>query len=1135
MDSVESRLSQSLEAALRDGLGEGGPMATGELGSRILPAGTVTFLLGDVEGSVRLWEADRQSMSIVAKRLDLLVSEVVEAHGGVRPVEQGEGDSFVLAFGRAAEAVACALALQRATANEPWPGGLDLRIRMALNTGDAQLRDGGNYAGQAINRCARIRALAHGGQTLLSRSTYEVAADHVPDGVTLKDLGEHRLRDLARPERIYQLSHPDLPNDFPSLRSLAALPNNLPQQLTSFIGRQQEMAEITRLIATTRALTLTGAGGSGKTRLAIQVAAELVEVFPGGVWWVELAPVSDPALVPGAVCSVLSMRQVPGEDVAETLARNVGDRRLLIILDNCEHLIAACAALASALLRRCPAVVLLATSREPLGLDGETAYRVPSLPFPDEEEALESVAGYDSVRLFVDRAARARPTFTLTAETAPSVAKICGRLDGIPLALELAAARVRVMSPAQIAVGLSDRFHLLTGGARTALPRQRTLEASVDWSYTLLTDDERAVLARLSVFAGSFSLEAAEQVCAGDAIDRYRVFDLLASLVDRSLVQTEESGDETRYRLLETIRAYARHKLTDAGAAADTRTQHLDHYVSLAERSEPELQGPGLSEWLDRLDRDLANLHVAIDWALTSGQEEKALRIAGSITVYWLVRARYSEVQRLLERALDAATDAEPSVRLKALWSAILVWFTGDFARTRRFAEEMEAIARQVSDRAMLSRAVCWLGWTEFWLGLGPGVEPLEEALRLAREVGEPLQLVRNLQFLGVLVAARGGPSKGLPLFEEAISLARASGNLPGLSSALFFHGMAHWLRGALSESESILQEGLAVARAVNYGMFTAQSLGELGHVALLRGDLQRSRELTHEALRTAREAGTTLGQQHATTYLATLAYAEGDLPGALSRLDDLDRLPGEFLWLTVTRLLLRGDVAFRRGESNQARSYFDASIRAAAEIPSLRGKALVELGRLNRSMGELEPAETSTHEAVRLHLDAEDRLGVVDSLEALAGIACDLESHREAARLFGAADRIRSEVGYVRLPVERTAYEADVARVREMLGPEFRAACDEGAAMSMEEAVSYAQRGRGERKRPSAGWASLTPAEEQIVKLVAEGLTNPQIAERLFITRNTAKVHLQHVFAKLGVATRAELAAEATARGMRA
>ena len=558
------------------------------------------MLLADVQGSTQLWNSRPEEMTAAIADLDHTLAELVSAHDGVRPVEQGEGDSFVIAFSRASNAVACALALQRAPL-------APLRLRIGVHTGEVQLRDENNYIGPAINRTARLRELAHGGQTVLSGTTGDLVADALPDDAWLTDLGTHRLRDLPRPERVLQLCHSDLCNDFPPLR-LHEFPEisaaqHLPAQLTSFVGRDTEMVEVRGLLAEHRLVALTGAGGAGKTRLALQVAAAVADGYSDGAWYVDLAPITDPELVPLTVARAFGLPDQPGRSPRNALVQFIGARQILLVLDNCEHLLDASADVAAALLGACPGLMLLATSREPIGVAGEVTWRVPSLSLAD-----------DAMRLFNDRAGHARPGFSIDDDNAATVAEICRRLDGMPLAIELAAARVRALSPKEILAGLQDRFRLLTGGSRTAVRRQQTLQASVDWSHALLTEPERILFRRLAVFLGGFDLEACQEVVADRDLARHQVLDVLALLVDKSLVIAETNGGPTRYLLLETMRQYAQEKLSESAEVVAVRDRHRDHYTAMAMA----LDAPGNSDMellLDQGETEIDNLRAAFAWS----------------------------------------------------------------------------------------------------------------------------------------------------------------------------------------------------------------------------------------------------------------------------------------------------------------------------------------------------------------------------------------------------------------------------------------------------------------------------------------------------------------------------------------
>ena len=561
--------------------------------SELLPTGTVTLLLADVEGSTRLWETQPEQMTAALAALNRTVNETVAAHDGVRPVEQGEGDSFVAAFARASDAVACALVLERAPL-------APIKLRIGLHTGEIQLRDEGNYAGPTINRTARLRDLAHGGQTVLSGVTESLVVDRLPDGVWLTELGSYPLRGVPRPERVVQLCHPDLCNEFPPLRVRTVVAShNLPVQLTSFVGRQDKMAELRQIIVDNRLITLTGAGGAGKTRLAVEVAAQLTTEFGDGVWYVDLAPITNPVVVPVTVARTLGLPDQPGRSTMDTVVRFIGEKTIVLLLDNCEHLLDACGAIVVELLAACPQLTIVTTSREPLGVPGELSWRVPSLSVADE-----------AVELFADRARRARPDFVVGEDNAALVAEICERLDGMPLAIELAAARMRALSLRQIVDSLHDRFRLLTGGARTAVRRQQTLRASVDWSHALLTEPERVLFRRLAVFANGFDLQAAQAIGASSEIERYQLLDVLSLLVDKSLVVADDIAGGMRYRLLETVRQYAQEKLGESGEADEVRTRHRDYYTATA----AELESHGHArddELLEWAQTEVDNLRAA--------------------------------------------------------------------------------------------------------------------------------------------------------------------------------------------------------------------------------------------------------------------------------------------------------------------------------------------------------------------------------------------------------------------------------------------------------------------------------------------------------------------------------------------
>jgi predicted ATPase/class 3 adenylate cyclase/DNA-binding CsgD family transcriptional regulator len=1102
-----------------------------------LPAGTVTFLLTDVEGSTRLWEDAREAMQQAVARHYEILDEAIARHGGVRPVEQGEGDSVVAAFTRARDGLAAALDAQRALLAEGWPDGAGLAVRMALHTGDARLRDEGNYFGAAVNRCARLRAIAHGGQVLISRATHDLVEDGLPEGAQLSDLGVHRLRDLGRPEHVFMLAHPDLPAIAEPLRSLDARPNNLPTQLSSFIGRGEELAELGEALGEARLLTLTGAGGCGKTRLALQIAADALERYPDGAWWVELAPLADPERLGDALATAIGVRPLPGVSAAEAAAAHLANKHALVVLDNCEHLLGPCAGLAEQLLHGCPELTVLVTSREPLGLPGETSWRVPSLSLPSEStpEPVESLAQSDAVRLFVERAVQVRPNFAVTNESAPAVAQICCELDGIPLAIELAAARVRMLSPEQIAAGLADRFRLLTGGARTALARQQTLRASVDWSHELLAEPERVLLRRLGVFVGGFTLDLCEEVCADETLDRYAILDLITSLVDKSLVSVDEHGRLTRYRLLETIRHFALDRLTEAGESERLRDRHRDAFLALAERLEPELLSERQPEALDLLDAEADNLHAAIQWA--AGKESGlALRLCTALTFWWRLRGLFADGEAAFRRALEVAA-AEPSaLRARALWGrAYLATVAAERELGERSAGEALAIGEELDDEWIQGRALHALTTFEVFVDPRGAILAAERCCELARAAGDDFVLAEAMQGLGIALWSQDDYEAARRALGRSLEVAERIGNREFTAWHWLMHGVTPYGSADLERRRTELERGLAASAEI--GELVSEGFGTawLGLVEVWSGAPGRALERLERCLERLVIAG--VGAPIAAVQ-GTLGVAQAGLghkEEARATLREVVERDADGLSFRLSESLSSLAALERQARDlAAARSHASRALEVAEHVGSavLAAIAQHELARLAAIRGEWAEAERRLHDSLGALIEGEHRVFVPDSLEALAEVAAGLESHGEAARLLAAAARSREDIGLVRWSGEDTRWEVLEAELREALGDdEYATAAAEGGALTMDDALAYVRRARGERKRPPGGWESLTPTELEVVRHIAEGLTNPEIGERMFIARSTVKTHLMHIYAKLEVRNRSELAAAEAAR----
>lgn len=847
----------------------------------------MTFLFTDVAGSTAMWDADAGSAREALVRYDAIIEAAVSGCAGVVVKPRGEGDSHFAVFDQAPPAAAAALAIARALAAEAWPTPRPLEVRTALHTGTADHR-GGDYYGPDVNRCARLRAAGHPGQILLSAATAALVSSALPPRAGLVELGWHRLRDVAAPEQVFQLVHPDLTTAFPPLTTADRRRHNLPAALTSFVGRQAETTAVKRLVSRSRLLTLVGAGGVGKSRLAFQVAAELLPDYPDGVFDVELAPLNDPGLVAHQVMAALDVPEDPGRDHLATLVGYLARRHLLLLLDGCEHLALECAKLAVTLLGSCPKVSILATSREPFRISGEMTWRVPSLKVPNPAAVPDpdELCRFDAVRLFVDRAIESKPGFAVTAQNAGALLNVCHRLGGIPLALELAATRVKVLSCEQIADRLDHQFRLLTGGARNALPRHQTLRAAVDWSYDLLSDRERMLFRQLSVFPGGFSLEAAESICSGPGCEAGEVLDRLSSLVDKSLITVEERADNARFRLLETLRQYGAELLDDSEKAA-LHGKHLDWCRGQAERAEPELKGPDQGRFLDLLEDEHDNFRLALSWALDNGDPADALRLSVELSRFWLVRGFLSEGRRWLELALAANPAATPTGRAKALIAAsTLAWHQGDYSGVGPLADEALVISRDAGDRIGVAEALCRLGELATMTGDLTEAEALFEESRAAwGESGAKRGVIQSLNVplhdLGTLACERGDYQAAAALFEEALTIANEHGNTMDIVHHLSGLGAVAAGRGDYAGARSLFERSYEAARRLRYKRMVSFNLQYLAGLAWAEGELARASALYREALAYFGPASDELGVARCLEGLVKLAAATGELEQA--------------------------------------------------------------------------------------------------------------------------------------------------------------------------------------------------------------------------------------------------------------
>ncbi len=917
------------------------------------PSGTVTFLLTDLEGSTRLWERDPQAMKAAMARHDELLEETIQAQHGF--VFARMGDGVAAAFATARDAIAAAGLIQRALADEPWATSSPLRARIGLHTDEGVVVEGGGYASGPVNRCSRLMSAAHGGQTVVSGATEALVRDQLPDAMGLVDLGEHRLRDLGRPIRVFQLVRADGREEFPPLRTLESFPGNLPAQVSSFIGRHAEMARVAAALGESRVVTVTGVGGVGKTRLALQVAADVLPRYREGAWLVELAQVRDPAGVAEAVAAVFHLAARGGQSLEDSLIELLAQKRLLLVLDNCEHLLASVARLVTRIERACPGVAVLATSREGLAIEGEQLIALPPLEAGEPGEDMARLVHTDAVSLFVERARHVKADFALTDTNAAAVVEACQRLDGVPLAIELAAARVLALSPVELLRRLDRRFQLLAGGRRGAVERHATLRATIDWSYELLSAAEQRLLARLAVFSGGATLEAIEEICSGDPVEREAIMDLVTGLVARSLVIAEDQGLGTRYRLLETIRQYGEERLAEWGDTETLRIRHADFYAALTARAAEHLWGPEQLTWARQVNPERDNIRSALANAIDAGNAALAVQLAADhpyrSSMNPLGELFPFPASRVLELAGAAQEPGYPRVLMAAAYDALY----GGYESTDELCQQALEAERHLRTSPD-----------------GPGIE----------------MEVCSLHAQSSLAA--GTYADAVRAYTRAAELAGAEG-YPGLAALYLAYGVNSALLGGgnIREATAKAEKSVALARQSGNPSAIVVSLNALA-LTLVEHDPVRARALLRESIRRGSTPGEEVPQGLLTACLAAGRLRDWDLTLALA---------------ARTMYLYRWSIT---------------------------------------------PLQAATCLAECARAIVEDRAEVAGVLNGAAYAA-----FRSAANGTGRSDAVPvdSSINFL-LAAQRETGELVAAALSEERRRELRA---EGAAMSMDEAVSYA------------------------------------------------------------------------------
>ncbi len=1028
-----------------------------------LPRGTVTLLFTDMEGSTQLLQQLGDQYADVLSECRQLLRTAFQQWSGHEVDTQG--DAFFVAFARAIDAVSAAVDGQRALASHRWPEDVPIRVRMGLHTGEPQHSTEG-YVGLDVHHAARIMSAGHGGQVLLSQTTHALVAHSLPEGVSLVDVGVHRLKDLQQPSRLFQLVIADLPTDFPPLKTLAAHPNNLPIQLTSFIGRAQEVAAVQRLLQRegVHLLTLTGPGGSGKTRMALQVAAELGDVFPDGVYFVNLAPIREPAFVLSTIAQTLEIKESGAQSFLDLLKASLHDKHVLLLLDNFEQVVGGAVQVAD-LLAACPKLKVIVTSRTVLHVRGEQEFAVPPLSLPDPKHLPDLVAlsQYEAVALFIQRAQAARPGFQLTNANAPAVAEICARLDGLPLAIELAAARIKLLPPQALLARLGQRLQMLKGGVRDAPARQQTLRNTIKWSYDLLDAQEQRLFRWLCVFAGGCTLEAIEAVCHGAGDEMIDALDTVSSLIDKSLVQqTEQEAGEPRLMMLETVREYGVECLLASEEDLPIRHAHALYYLRLAEEAEPQLKAAEQLVWLARLARELENLRAALGWLLEHGEGEQALRLPGALWWFWFMHGDWSEGRHWLEVALQLPSAQGRTVARATALSGVgeLAWSLGDYPAAQRLLSESVTLSRELGDDWGLARSLGIVGLVLQEQGeLAAGRSRIEEGLALCRQLGRTWDLARLLLNAGLTARRQGNYPQAAALYQEGLTLARELGDRYLIAYGLTYSGGIAIYQGDLVQTAAVMQEGLTLARELGDKRFITDGLCNLGYIAFVQGDLVQAAALTQEGLTLARELGHKPSLAYHLNTLAQIVYAQGD--------------------------------------ARQAAALYQEGLSVSQELGYvvLVGYHLIGLAQVAEAQGQ------ST----------------------------------QAARLFGAADA-QMDVNKHLTPIERVAYERDVASVRARLGEEtFAAAWTQGRSMTPEQALAAPEPPLTPAPMPARSQPApsvepstapkypdgLTAREVEVLRLVAQGLTDAVVAEQLVISPRTVNFHLTSIYSKLQVSSR--------------
>ena len=992
-----------------------------------LPSGTVTFLFTDMEDSTKLAHEYVEAYESARARHHAILHDAVESNHGY--VFQIIGDSFSTAFHTAGDALKAAIKAQTQLKNEAWEKS-PIKARMGIHTGAAQAgvieeRAGGYVGYITLSFVQRVMSIGHGGQILISNASAELIRNELRDKVTLQNMGKHHLKGLPNPEQIWQVNAPGLQHEFPPLNSSNVLSNNLPVQLTSFVGREKEIGEVKATLERHHLVTLIGPGGTGKTRLSLQVAQELLDQFSDGVWLVELAPILNPMLVPRTTAITIGLRDEPQRPIIDMLCDYLHKKQLLIVLDNCEHMVDACVQMATKFLQTAPNVRILASSREALGIAGEATYRVPSLGLP----GLDFLSGkalteHEATRLFIARATSAHSTFSVTDDNASAIAQICRRLDGIPLAIELAAAKIRVLSVDQIARRLDDRFRLLTGGSRTALERHQTLRAAIDWGYNLLSPAEQKLFHRLSIFVNGWTLEAAESVCESEttsSVARSDLLPLLEQLINKSFVIKEESGFESRYHMLETIKQYANEKLVEAGESSTIRDRHLNYFLPLAETAAPHLIRPEQLEWLAQIDADYQNLRTALEWALNQESPEASMRLCNALGRFWGFRGYWREASRWISNALAKCTqiqsDGEKAAYIKTLsWDAHFAQALSELEHARKSAELSLTLAQESKDKMDIAIARFYVAFIGYLRYDNQYARPLaEQSLVDFQELHDPFWVSRSYDIYGRIRVGLGEIKSSERILHK-LELNRKAGERSNLGDALFIYAIWHYTYDRLDEARKYAEEADVLWKQI--GLSPNSTALVFALIAWSNGQYELAK-----------------------TYYLELRDRYEVLGDKSQRMSAVSAL---------------GALEIEGGNLSQAQTYLEEALATTRELeykPQIVYR-LIELGSLFYLMDKTEEFKRNFREGILLasHFSAVNKsIALASALNSAA-----IRNHESSMCLLGAIYEFEKEhERQIRMFHKRFSYEEYETHARALFGEAtFESAFAEGQKMTLDEAL---------------------------------------------------------------------------------